>query len=191
MKHALLDPDHPAFSKMTKEQVVALEGMLKMSDEEIETLPPDQHKMVTQFRSVYQENPEVFRKRKTPAVVDPNKDKDKKETNKEDANDPQKWLKEHAKSSEWFQETHGKFDKEAFEEVENKKKEEEKKLANEVERMKQLRVQEEADSFMCGGVDVAVKAKKKVIKEKKIKKKKYSNEKKAELAELMGWAKGK
>ena len=179
----LLDPDHPAFKDMTKEQVKAMEQVLKMSDEEVAALPGEQNSMIMEFRKMYKENPSVFQKRPNqPKPDEAKKKKEKKET------DPLQSFKESQATRDWFKSKHGNFDKEKFEEEEKQrleKIEQEKKLVQ-AERME--RVAKEMEEM---GV---VKEEKKfdVNKEKKKKKKtkKKSSDKKKELDELMGWAKG-
>lgn len=110
---SLLDPDHPAFKGMTKEQVKAMEQVLKMSDEEVASLPGEQNTMIMEFRKMYKENPSVFQKRKeqpkAPEGEEGKKKKKKKET------DPLQSFKDSRVAMDWFKSEHGDFDKEKFE----------------------------------------------------------------------------
>ena len=103
----LLDPNHPAFSDMTTEQVTALEEMLKLKEEELEYLPPQQRQMVAQFRTMYNDNPEVFKPKKEKPPPSPKVESDSDKTGKKkdiNVHDPTKWLQvsERRESSLWI-----------------------------------------------------------------------------------------
>ncbi|GMH90575.1 hypothetical protein TL16_g11807 [Triparma laevis f. inornata] len=178
---SLLDPDHPAFKGMTKEQVKAMEQVLKMSDEEVASLPGEQNTMIMEFRKMYKENPSVFQKRKEQPKAPEGEEgkKKKKET------DPLQSFKDSRVAMDWFKSEHGDFDKEKFESEEKQRLEKitiEKKEAS-AERLQ--RVNAEMSEMGLSDekkVDNASKDKKKKNKKK--------TEKKKELDELMGWAKG-
>lgn len=81
-------------------QVSALEQMLKLTDEEVASLPNEQSPMILEFRKMYKENPMIFKKPKAPAAGASDSKK------KENAKDPLKPFKDHAERCECAGEEH-------------------------------------------------------------------------------------
>ena len=145
VKEKLLDPNHPAFEKMTPEQVESLEAMLKLKPEELKYIPTEQRAMVEQFRAMYKENPDVFKPPKE--GTKPPGEKKKKEERK---HDPTKWLKDHKESLDWYMANHSNFDKESF-----LKEEELERAKREAVEKKQRQEREEATTNLLNNMKIS------------------------------------
>jgi len=165
---------------MTSEQVSALEQTLKMTDKQIAALPDEQRAMVSQFRDMWKENPEVFKKR-------PKKEGGQKEKNKENVHDPLRWMKEHQESLSWFTESFKEFDRDRFVKEESERVQAEEEVAALARSAARARVEEEARGLL-GAPSFAEDKKGEGKKNKSKKKGDKKGDKKKELAELMGWA---
>ena len=199
----LLDPAHPAFKDMSAEQLDSLEQMLKLKDEDVMSLPEDQREMITQFRSMYNSNPDAFKNHSGRAAANASaaagKEGSGKGKEKEDKHDPTKWMKDHSTGLQWFVEHHGNFDRGKFEQEEQarqRRAEEDKRVAE--ERRKKVIDKEFAELFVPGAADEnsTMMKKKKKVKTGKAKAKakaaeqtkKEKKQRGKELKELMMWA---
>ena len=218
-KKRILDPAHPAFAGMTPDQIDWLESMLKLSDKEIMGLPPDQRDIVCQFRDIWKENPDAFKKRPEPEKKDEDAKSDfqkQKQKEKDALTDPLKWLKAHSESLDWFKKTHGDFDREAFLTVEKENARKHKEEGDKLDLERQARTKQEADALMSdlgigvaqkklsgvkisgsgggGGVVNTVKTTKKEKEadaaDKRKKKNSDKDEKKKDLQDLLKWSSG-
>ena len=159
---------------MTPDQVDALEGMLKLKDDELKYIPAEQRAMVEQFRTMYLDNPEVFKpksgnnNKKNDANSSSNSDHESGNQNKkkeEHKHDPTKWLQDQKESLEWFTSRHLEFDKGSFlasEEAARSQKEAEENTAKKerekktIEELTNMKSEAEAENIKPGGEGKAV-----------------------------------
>lgn len=184
----LLDPNHPAFKDMNPSQVKSLEQMLKLTDEEVESIAGDQADMIKQFRNMWKSNPESFKNYKKPEPKEEGEAKKKKEVN----HDPTKWMADHKEGLNWFTQNHGDFDKKSFlkqeKEREDRQREEREKKSAE----RRAVIEKEANELFGKGNLWNEKGpgteKPKKSKKAKGTKNGKKDDKKSQLKELLSWA---
>ncbi|GMH74549.1 hypothetical protein TrRE_jg13454 [Triparma retinervis] len=185
----LLDPNHPAFKDMNPSQVKSLEEMLRLTDEEVESIAGDQAEMIKQFRNMWKSNPESFKNYKKAELKEEGDAKKKKEA----IHDPTKWMADHKEGLNWFTQNHGSFDKQSFLKQEKEREERQREESEKKSAERRAVIEKEANELFGkskGGKDMGTRGEnpKKPKKAKGTKKKGKKDDKKTQLKELLSWA---